>query len=30
MQASWNAPLYADTGIVYRDTTVDALKYIRN
>jgi len=25
MQALWNAPLYADTRIVYRDSTADAL-----
>jgi len=24
MQASWNAPLYADIEIVYRDSTADA------
>jgi len=27
MQASWSAPLYADTRIVCRDTTADALKH---
>jgi len=25
MQALWNAPPYADTGIVYRDNTADDL-----